>query len=85
MEAMEELGERGQIRIEVTSREKEVVFVIEDEAPKDAEHLSWWKASLRGRALESAVTHNILDKRGARFEVRRVGGLNRTELAAPRG
>lgn len=85
MEAMEELGERGQIRIEVTSREKEVVFAIEDEAPKDAEHLSWWKASLRGRALESAVTHYILDKRGARFEVRRVGGLNRTELAAPRG
>lgn len=84
MEAMESLETRGQIRIEVAARDKEVVFAIEDQAPEDAEHLSWWNASLRGRALESAVTHHILAKRSARFDVRRQDGRNRTELAAPR-
>ncbi len=81
MEAMESGGE---IRIEVTASEKEVIFAIEDHAPADEEHLKWWKASLRGRALDSAVAHHILAKRGARFEVGRVGECNRTEIAALR-
>jgi signal transduction histidine kinase len=82
--AMEATENGGQIRIEVTAVENEVVFAIEDRAPADDEHLSWWKSSLRGRALESALAHHILANRGARFEVKRLSDCTRTEIAAPR-
>jgi signal transduction histidine kinase len=82
--AMEATDNGGQIRIEVTAGEKEVIFAVEDQAPADEQHLSWWKSSLRGRVLESAVAHHILSKRGARFDVKRIGTWTRTEIAAPR-
>ncbi len=82
--AMEAMGKDGSLRIEVSTSEKEVVFAIEDKAREDAQHLEWWNAALRGRALECALANHILAKRGARFEVRRQGECNRTEIAAPR-
>ncbi len=82
--AMEAMGSTGEIRFGVVADAKEVVFAIEDFAPADEQHLNWWTASLRGRALESAVAYHVLAKRGARFEVRRTGNCNRTEIAAPR-
>ncbi len=82
--AMEAMDKEGGLRVEVTTSQKEVVFAMEDQAPEDAQHLEWWSAALRGRALEAAVAHQILAKRGARFEVRRQGTCNRTEIAAPR-
>lgn len=84
MEAMGTTNSGGRIRIEVTAAEKEVVFAIEDQAPADDDHLQWWKSSLRGRVLESAVAHYVLTRRGARFEVQRRGDCNRTEIVAPR-
>ncbi len=84
MEAMGTTDSGGRIRIEVVAAEKEVIFAIEDQAPADAEHLSWWEASLRGRALESAMANYILSRRGARFDVQRRGDWNRTEISAPR-
>lgn len=82
--AMEAMEAGGRLRISVAAGPKEVVFAIDDPAPEDPQHLEWWKASLRGRALECAVAHHILAKRDARFEVRRLGDGNRTEIAAPR-
>ncbi|MCH7866593.1 MAG: hypothetical protein IH881_02775 [Myxococcales bacterium] len=82
--AMEAMDAGGRLRIEVTASEKEVVFAIEDRAPADDQHLTWWKSSLRGRVLESALAHHILTKRGARFEVNRLADCTRTEIAAPR-
>lgn len=82
--AMEAMDGGGRLRIQVGAGEKEVVFAIEDPAPEDDQHLTWWKASLRGRALECALAHHILAKRDARLEVRRDGSCNRTEIAAPR-
>ncbi|MFT5442856.1 MAG: hypothetical protein ACI8W3_001900 [Myxococcota bacterium] len=82
--AMEAMSPGGEIRVEVVVEEKEVIFVIEDGAPEEEEHLAWREASLRGRALECAVAHQILTKRGARFSVERRGAKNRTEIAAPR-
>ncbi len=82
--AMEAMGSEGKLRFSVAADAKEVVFAIEDHAAADEQHLTWWQASLRGRALESAVAYHILAKRGARFEVRRSGNCNRTEIAAPR-
>ncbi len=82
--AMEAMENGGRLRIEVTAAEKEVVFAVEDHAPADEQHLAWWESSLRGRVLECAVAHHILAKRGARFEVKRIGDCTRTEIAAPR-
>ncbi|MCP4039145.1 MAG: hypothetical protein GY733_19555 [bacterium] len=82
--AMEAMNGEGQLRIDVSAGPKQVSFVIEDRAPEDGQHLEWWKASLRGRALECAVAHHILAKRDTRFEVRRNGDFNRTEIAASR-
>jgi len=84
MEAMGTMDSGERIRIEVVAAEKEVIFAVEDQAPADEEHLKWWESSLRGRALESAVANYILTRRGARFEVRRRGDCNRTEIVVPR-
>jgi len=84
MEAMDGLEQEGSLRVGVRVTEKEVVFVIEDVAPEDSQHLEWWDAALRGRALECAIANHVLQKRGARFDVRRHEGRNRTEIAAPR-
>lgn len=82
--AMEAMGKDGCLCVEVRATEKEVVFALVDQAKEDAQHLAWWDAALRGRALECAVAHHVLAKAGSRFEVRRQGGCNRTEIAAPR-
>lgn len=82
--AMEAMENGGKIRVEVVAREKEVSFAIEDWAPEDSELLNWRTASRRGRPLECAIAHHILEKRGARFEVRRHGASNRTEICPPR-
>jgi signal transduction histidine kinase len=82
--AMEAMESGGKIRVEVASRENEVVFAIEDLADEDREHLQWRGASLRGRALECAVSDHILVKRHTRFDVRRQGDCNRTEIGVPR-
>jgi len=82
--AMEAMNGNGALRINVSTGPKHVVFAIEDAAPEDEQHLEWWKASLRGRALECAMAHHILSRRQAQFSVRRSGDCNRTEIVAPR-
>jgi signal transduction histidine kinase len=81
--ALEALPSGGSLRVSTAQEGAELLFVVEDDGPAEAEPSDWRGQSLRGRSLVCAITDQVLRKQGGRFSFERRGELTRAEFRLP--